>query len=210
MKNNAKEKLKRRGYDLYKKYFFNPNEIINIIIEQYDRGDRIDETICEVIFDNNVLSSEETQDFIIYYPDKLKELKIITNEVANILLKTYNTTIKCMKSRNKGKSTSTRAILISSAKKRANELNLPFNIRYDDILLPEICPILDKKINYNSNISTNYSPSLDRIDPKLGYIKGNIQVISKLANSMKSNANREELKAFSKNILTLLEYWDLE
>lgn len=208
MKNNVKEKLKRRGYNLYKKYFFNPNEIISSIIEQYDNGYTIDDTICEVIFDNTILSMEETQNFITYYPDKLKELKLIDNEVANFLLKTYGTTIKCMKSRNKVQST--RSILINSAKKRANELNLPFNIRYDDILLPEICPLLGKEINYNNDISTNYSPSLDRINPNLGYIKGNIQVISKLANSMKSNANKEELVTFSKNILILIENWDLK
>jgi hypothetical protein len=38
------------------------------------------------------------------------------------------------------------------------------------------------------------SPSLDRIIPELGYVKGNIMVISHKANTIKSNANIEELE----------------
>jgi hypothetical protein len=36
--------------------------------------------------------------------------------------------------------------------------------------------------------------SLDRIVPELGYVKGNIAVISNRANSLKSNATLEELE----------------
>lgn len=47
------------------------------------------------------------------------------------------------------------------------------------------------------NIDT---PSLDRINPNLGYVPGNIRIISNLANMMKSSANLEQLKKFYKNI----------
>jgi hypothetical protein len=40
--------------------------------------------------------------------------------------------------------------------------------------------------------------SIDRINPKLGYVEGNIQIISHKANRMKSNASVEELKLFAR------------
>jgi len=38
------------------------------------------------------------------------------------------------------------------------------------------------------------SPSLDRIDPKKGYVRGNIIVLSHLANTIKSHATPDELE----------------
>ena len=43
--------------------------------------------------------------------------------------------------------------------------------------------------------------SLDRKDPTKGYIKGNIEVISHLANIMKNNANPMLLVSFAQEVL---------
>lgn len=91
--------------------------------------------------------------------------------------------------------------LFLSCRKRAQIENIPFNIEINDIIIPEICPILETKIIHEEGSDNLYSPSVDKIIPELGYIKGNIRVISRKANMMKLNANKEELVKFSKNIV---------
>ncbi len=56
------------------------------------------------------------------------------------------------------------------------------------------CPIM--KTNFVSGEPRDNSPSLDRIDNSKGYIAGNIQVISDIANKMKRNATEEQLQLF--------------
>lgn len=85
------------------------------------------------------------------------------------------------------------------AKQRCKETGREFTIVVDDIIIPEVCPILGIKLNMNSGKSGAYrnSPSLDRIDNSKGYTKENIQVISQLANAMKCHATKEELLKFA-------------
>lgn len=87
------------------------------------------------------------------------------------------------------------------AKQRAEKYGYEFNIEESDIIIPSICPILEVPIVLGSKDNYEYTPSLDRIDNSKGYIKGNIQIISKKANSMKNSASLKELRCFCKNIL---------
>jgi hypothetical protein len=87
--------------------------------------------------------------------------------------------------------------MVTAAKQRASKKGLDFNIEKSDIVIPEYCPILGVKLINGNKDDYEYTPSLDRIDPTKGYVKGNIQVISKKANSMKNNANEKELLAFA-------------
>lgn len=88
------------------------------------------------------------------------------------------------------------------AKSRAKEKSLPFNIVPSDIVIPEVCPVFGYPlIVHTQSGGWNDSPSLDRIIPELGYVKGNIQVISGLANRMKANASPRELEMFANWIL---------
>lgn len=88
-----------------------------------------------------------------------------------------------------------------AAKKRAEQRGLEFNIEESDIIIPNNCPILEVPLEFGTKSNYDYSPSLDRIDNNKGYIKGNIQVISKKANTMKNSATLQELQTFAKNIL---------
>ena len=90
--------------------------------------------------------------------------------------------------------------LVQGAKQRAKKYGLPFDITYKDIVIPECCPYLGIKLVPFSEWS---SPSLDKIIPELGYVKGNIQVISTKANTMKNNATQAELVRFAEAILSM-------
>jgi len=83
--------------------------------------------------------------------------------------------------------------ILASAKYRAKRTGIPFNIDKSDIVIPTHCPILGIKLQSNNRFSRDSSPSLDRVVPNLGYIKGNIITISWRANRVKSNATVEEL-----------------
>lgn len=75
-------------------------------------------------------------------------------------------------------------------------------------LLVDVCPVLEVPLNYSPVGYGQKTPpnhaSLDKIDPSKGYTVGNLQVISKKANSMKSDASIEELRKFVKNITAIL------
>lgn len=91
--------------------------------------------------------------------------------------------------------------ILARTKKRAKCKNIDFNLDESDIIIPKICPILEVPLVIGTKGNYEYSPSIDRIDNTKGYIKGNVQIISKKANSMKNSASQEELIKFCKNIL---------
>ena len=88
-----------------------------------------------------------------------------------------------------------------AAKTRAERRGIEFNIGEEDIIIPDVCPLLNIPLSFGTKEDYNNSPSLDRIDNTKGYIKGNIWVISKKANTMKNSASLEELYTFCANIL---------
>ena len=85
------------------------------------------------------------------------------------------------------------------AKARAVKRQLEFTLEIEDIVIPEKCPIFNRTFD-----GRRFAPSIDRIDPKKGYVKENIRIISRLANSMKWDATPEELQMFCQ---ACLEDW---
>jgi len=105
---------------------------------------------------------------------------------------------KLMKTRFKthGKSGTVEYKLLKDARKRAKEFDRDFNLDLVDIIIPSECPVLHiPLIVSKSGKPTNNSPSLDRIDSSLGYIKGNVKVISMRANRLKQDSSIEELQS---------------
>lgn len=94
--------------------------------------------------------------------------------------------------------------LILAAGARAKRNNIEFSITKQDISMPENCPYLNIPIKIN-DIKSNYnSPSIDRIDNSKGYIKGNVIIVSRKANTIKNNATLQELELLVKNYKRVL------
>jgi hypothetical protein len=70
----------------------------------------------------------------------------------------------------------------------------------EDIVIPEYCPYLKEPLDLVRSKSL-LAPSIDRIDSEGKYMKGNIQIISKLANWMKSKATVGQQITFAQSIL---------
>jgi len=85
-------------------------------------------------------------------------------------------------------------ILLGNCRSRAKKLKLPFNLTIEDIVIPEICPVLGIPLQKGTGNHSANSPSIDRIIPFLGYIKGNVIIVSYKANTMKSNGTLDELQ----------------
>lgn len=91
-----------------------------------------------------------------------------------------------------------------SAKKKGLPIEFPNAASLASYIVeiaPDKCPVFGVPFVERGVGFSNWSPSIDKIDPKLGYVKGNIQIISMLANCMKRNASPEQLKQFAEWVL---------
>ena len=105
---------------------------------------------------------------------------------------------KCFKRRkDKWYKNNPKCRLVGSARQRARENGLQFTITVDDFEIPERCPILGIPliVNIGKHGPTANSPTLDRVIPKLGYVKENIVVISHRANRLKNDGDLNDFLA---------------
>ena len=87
--------------------------------------------------------------------------------------------------------------MFQNAKGRAKKQGIPFAITKDDIVIPDTCPVLGIRLEWGVGLGrmNDGSPSLDKIVPELGYVPGNVCVISWRANRLKSDATLAELES---------------
>jgi len=85
-----------------------------------------------------------------------------------------------------------------AAKGRAKKKGVEFAIAPTDIVIPDYCPVFGTKLDKTwgnramNNKSRENAPSLDRIDPRKGYVPGNVAVMSFRANSVKGDGLPQE------------------
>ena len=82
--------------------------------------------------------------------------------------------------------------LLEQTRLRARRLSIPFDLVDADIVIPDRCPVLGMPLVIGTRGDTEASPSLDRFIPRLGYVRGNIAVISNRANRLKSDGSLAE------------------
>jgi hypothetical protein len=91
-----------------------------------------------------------------------------------------------------------RQVLLTQSRQRAKKYHYEHNITIEDIIIPDVCPVLGIPISISETKASPNSPSLDRTDNTKGYIKGNVKIISFRANTLKSDASIEELEKILK------------
>jgi hypothetical protein len=85
--------------------------------------------------------------------------------------------------------------MLYSAKAMAKKAGLPFALTISDLTVPEFCPVLGLKLEVATGLVKDNSPSLDKFIPELGYVPGNITVMSWRANALKKDATTADIAA---------------
>jgi len=85
----------------------------------------------------------------------------------------------------------------TNRKSNAKRMGKEFTIAFEDMAFPTHCPALGIELDYGKKRGRpeDNSPSFDRVDNDLGYIKGNVIVVSQLANRIKNSATPEQVIA---------------
>lgn len=85
-----------------------------------------------------------------------------------------------------------RSWILNRIRMKAKASGVAFDLAYEDIFIPEHCPVLGIKLQPMG--MGEDCASVDRLDPAKGYVRGNVSVISFRANRIKYNATAAELE----------------
>lgn len=127
--------------------------------------------------------NKPTDQFYVYRKDKLR-----SNCIECTL--TYN-------KENRSKLVNT---LFNRAKREATKEGVTFNLKKEDIQIPDTCPVLGIPLikNIDETYPTNNTPVLHRTDKFLGFTKTNMRVMSNRASYLLNLATAEEWLKFAK------------
>ncbi len=82
-------------------------------------------------------------------------------------------------------------VMLKRKRYNAERLGIPFDLASTDIVIPEFCQILGIRLAPIGSPDIDARPSIDRLDPSKGYVRGNVAVISNKANRIKSDGTAE-------------------
>lgn len=83
--------------------------------------------------------------------------------------------------------------MLRRARARATQKGFDFNLHLEDITpLPLHCPVLGIELRVATHSQDPHAYSLDRIDNARGYVRGNVVVMSYLANRLKNDGTSEQ------------------
>lgn len=99
--------------------------------------------------------------------------------------------------------------MLRNTRYTAKRRGISCSLHYSDFEIPKFCPILGVPLTYMCESDGNhpYHATIDRIDNSKGYEKGNVIVISRLANAMKNSANFELILKFCNNMPKLIKHY---
>ena len=79
---------------------------------------------------------------------------------------------------------------------RTKTKGIDFNLTLDylESIATPVCPVLGIELSWGqrNGVQQDHSPSLDRVNPQLGYVIGNVVWLSQRANTIKSNGTASE------------------
>lgn len=83
--------------------------------------------------------------------------------------------------------------ILQNKKSNAKRAGIEFDIEIEDLDWPTHCPALGVELKYGGGRFDDATASIDRICPNKGYVKGNVQILSAMANRIKTNATAEQV-----------------
>ena len=83
--------------------------------------------------------------------------------------------------------------ILQNKKSNAKRAGIEFDIEVYDLDWPTHCPALGVELKYGGGRFDDATASIDRICPNKGYVKGNVQILSAMANRIKTNATAEQV-----------------
>jgi hypothetical protein len=82
--------------------------------------------------------------------------------------------------------------LLRRAKDNARSAGVGCDLILSDIVIPDVCPVLQIPLFFTTGSATDNTPSIDRIIPSKSYNKNNILIMSQRANRIKNDGTPDE------------------